>query len=177
MYEGTEEKFFIIMKKTGVKMKDDVFFERVEKIRKKMYAIAYSYFFSESMACDMVDDAIYKGYLKKRTLREEQYFETWMIRILMNICATQYNKAKKHRSFEEYVVEHEPSAEFTTRNFELKEAVSHLPEDLRKIITLKYFGGYTTSEIADMLQMPMGTVGTHVRKAIGLLRSELEGEE
>jgi len=158
-------------------MKDDAFFERVEKIRGKMYAIAYSYFGSESMACDMVDDAVYRGYLKKNSLKEEAFFETWLIRILMNLCATHYKKMKRHRSFEEYIVEHEPAAEMATSRMELMDAVSHLPEDLRKIITLKYFGEYSTKEIAETLKIPMGTVGTRVRKALDLLRIELGGDD
>ena len=157
-------------------MKDAEFFERVEKIRQKMYAIAYSYFSSESMAVDMVDDAVYRGYLKKHTLKEPKYFETWMIRILMNVCATAYKKSKRHRSFEEYIVDHEPSAQPTLDRLELKEAISSLPEELRRIITLKYYADYSTKEIADILNIPMGTVGSRVRKALELLRIELGGE-
>ena len=142
-----------------------------------MYAIAYSYFYSESMAVDMVDEAVYKGYLKKKTLKEEAFFETWMIRILMNLCCTQYKKAKRHRSFEEYVVDHEPSSDFSSERIELIDAVSHLPEDYRKVITLKYFGEYTTQEIADLLGIPLGTVGTRVRKALALLKAELGEDE
>ena len=158
-------------------MKDEEFFSRIEKIRGKMYAIAYSYFYSESMAVDMVDDAVYRGYLKKKSLKEEAYFETWMIRILMNLCCTEYKKEKRHRSFEEYVVDHEPSSEFSTERMELIDAVSHLPEEYRQIITLKYFGDYSTQQIAETLNIPMGTVGTRVRKALSLLRDELGGEE
>ena len=157
-------------------MKDEEFFSRVEKIRQKMYAIAYSYFSSESMAVDMVDDAVYRGYLKKNTLKEPQFFETWLIRILMNVCATAYKKSKKHRSFEEYVVDHEPSAQPVLDRLELKEAIASLPEELRRIITLKYYAGYSTKEIAEILKIPMGTVGTRVRKALELLRIELGGE-
>ena len=158
-------------------MTDEVFFNRVEKIRQKMYAIAYSYFYSESMAIDMVDDAVYRGYLKKNSLKQEQFFETWMVRILMNLCATHYKKSKRHRSFEEYVVDHEPSAEIATNRLELMDAISHLPDDLKRIITLKYYGEYSTKEIADLLKIPMGTVGTRVRKALDLLRMELGGDD
>ncbi|MBO4927879.1 MAG: sigma-70 family RNA polymerase sigma factor [Clostridiales bacterium] len=157
-------------------MRDEEFFDRIEKIRKRMYSIAYSYFYSESMAVDMVDDAIYRGYLKKDTLKEEAYFETWMTRILLNCCATQYKKEKRHRSFEEYIVEHEPSDQPDVRHLELKDAVSHLPEDLRTIISLKYFADLTTQEIADTLKIPMGTVGTRVRKALDLLKTALGGD-
>lgn len=155
-------------------MKDEVFFERVENIRKKMFAIAFSYFKSESMAIDMVDEAIYKGFLKKRTLLKEEFFETWQIRILMNSCATQYKKAIRHRSFEEFVVDHSPDIELNTEKLELMDAVSRLPEDLRKVIRLKYFGGYTNQEISDTLKIPMGTVASRMRRALEQLRADLE---
>ena len=157
-------------------MTDEEFFNRVEKIRKKMFAIAYPYFKSESMAIDMVDEAIYKGFLKKRALREESYFETWMIRILMNTCATNYKRSVRHKSFEEHDVEHSSDLDLTTEKIELMDAVSRLPDDLRKVITLKYFGGYTTQEIADTLKIPAGTAASRIRRAIEQLRHELGGE-
>ncbi|MBO4927008.1 MAG: RNA polymerase sigma factor [Clostridiales bacterium] len=155
-------------------MNDEVFFERVEQIRKKMFAIAFSYFKSESMAIDMVDEAVYKGFLKKRSLRQEEFFETWLIRILMNTCATHYKKESRHRSYEEFVVEHSSELELNTQKLELMDAVSRLPEDLRKIITIKYFGGYTNQEIASTLKIPMGTVASRIRRALELLRTDLE---
>ena len=58
----------------------------------------------------------------------------------------------------------------------LKEAVYHLPEDLRAVIILRFFGGYTQAETALALDIPQGTVATRQRKALALLRLEL-GEE
>lgn len=158
-------------------MTDEEFFNRIEQIRKKLFAVAFPYFRSESMAIDMVDEAIYKGFLKKRALREEAFFETWMIRILMNTCATHYKRVIRNQSFEEYVVTHDSTAEFSTQKMALMDAVSHLPEDLRKVITLKYFGGYINTEISEMLKIPMGTVSSRTRRALELLRTELGGEE
>lgn len=78
-------------------MKDAEYFDRIEPLRTKLYRMAYPYFNSESMAIDAVDEAIYKGYLKKKQIRKEEFFETWMIRILLNIpqgtVATRLKKA------------------------------------------------------------------------------------
>ena len=157
-------------------MTDEEFFNRVEKIRKKMFAIAFPYFRSESMAIDMVDEAIYKGFLKKRSLRKEEFFETWMIRILMNTCATQFKRSSRHQSFEEYELDHHASSALDSQKMELMDAVSHLSGDLQKVVTLKYFGGYTTVEIADMLKIPQGTVSSRLRRALEQLREELGGD-
>ena len=51
----------------------------------------------------------------------------------------------------------------------LKEAVYHLPEDLRAVIILRFFGGYTQAETALALDIPQGTVATRQRKALELL--------
>ena len=158
-------------------MTDEEFFNRVEKIRKKMFAIAFPYFRSESMAIDMVDEAIYKGFLKKRSLRKEEFFETWMIRILMNTCATQYKRSSRHQSFEEFELDHHAGSTLDSEKMELMDAVSHLSNDLQRVVSLKYFGGYTTVEIAGMLKIPQGTVSSRLRRALEQLRGEMGGEK
>lgn len=152
-------------------MKDEEFFARVEKIRAKMYRIAYPYFNSESMTIDIVDEAIYRGYLKKRQLKNEEYMETWLIRILINQCKTKYEKSKKHTNLDEI---NEKSIASDIENLPLHEAIERLSEEYKKPIILKYFGGYTTVEIAKILDIPQGTVATRVRKALELLKLELE---
>ena len=58
----------------------------------------------------------------------------------------------------------------------LKEAVRRLPEELRAVVILRYFAGYTQAETARALNIPQGTAATRQRRALQLLRLEL-GEE
>jgi len=58
----------------------------------------------------------------------------------------------------------------------LKEAISKLPEELQLIINLRYFNAYTLIETANILKLPQGTVATRQRKALLLLRLEMEDE-
>ena len=153
-------------------MKDEIFFERIEKIRGKLYRIAYPYFNSESMAVDMVDEAIYKAYLKKNQLCQEQYMETWLIRIIMNLCKTKYSKYKKQTGIDE-MPEDATYADY--ENLPLKEALVRLPQQYREVVVLKYFGGYTIAEIGQLLEIPQGTVATRMRKALELLRIDMAG--
>ena len=55
-------------------------------------------------------------------------------------------------------------------------AVRRLPEELRAVVILRYFAGYTQAETARALNIPQGTAATRQRRALQLLRLEL-GEE
>ena len=54
--------------------------------------------------------------------------------------------------------------------------MGRLPEQLRTVVILRYFSGYTQAETAAALGIPQGTVATRQRRALALLRLEL-GEE
>ena len=144
-------------------IREEDFFDRVEKIRTKMIKIAYSYFSSESMAIDMVDEAVYKGYLKRKKLRETEYLETWLIRILINVCNSHYKKFSRIHGIEEF------SEEATAEMYDslpLKLALQELPEKYRQVVILKYFIGYGIAEISKITNTPQGTVATRLKKAL-----------
>jgi RNA polymerase sigma-70 factor (ECF subfamily) len=58
----------------------------------------------------------------------------------------------------------------------LRRAILRLPEDQRTLIELAYWGGLSQTEIAARLEMPLGTVKTRTRAALGLLADLLDGE-
>ena len=65
---------------------------------------------------------------------------------------------------------------FANSDENLKEAVRRLPEELRAVVVLRFFAGYTQAETARALGIPQGTAATRQRRALELLRLEL-GEE
>jgi RNA polymerase sigma-70 factor (ECF subfamily) len=58
---------------------------------------------------------------------------------------------------------------------EIRGALAELPSDQRKVIELAYFGGFTHTEIASMLDTPVGTVKGRMRLGLQKLRSQLQG--
>jgi RNA polymerase sigma factor (sigma-70 family) len=56
---------------------------------------------------------------------------------------------------------------------QLRGALSHLPREQRRAVLLAAFLGYTAREIGEMDDVPVGTVKTRIRTAMGKLRSEL----
>ena len=149
------------------------YLERAEALQGKLYGIALLTLGGEAAAIDAVDEAVYKGYRNYRKLRQPQYFETWLIRILINVCRDELRRRKR-----ELAVETLPeTAGDAYDTLPLKEAIRRLPEPLRDVIILRYFTGLTLEETAAALSIPRGTVATRQRKALSLLKLDLMAEE
>lgn len=153
-------------------MNQEEFGRRIENIRLKLYKTALLYLGSETLALDAVDEAVYKALCGYKKLRQPEYFDTWIIRILINECHNELRRQKRFRPLNEL-------PETATEEFDslpLKEAIRRLPRELKEVVILRYFAGYTLIEAAEALRIPQGTAATRQRKALKLLKLEL-GEE
>ena len=149
------------------------FARRAEGIQQKLLRTALLYLGSESAAAEALDEAVYKGLLACRKLRQPEYFDTWMTRILINVCCTELRRRKRELNCEalpETAVEAYDA-------LPLREAVYRLPGELKELVILRYFSGYTLRETAEILNIPQGTAATRQRRALELLRLELGEEE
>ena len=153
-------------------MDQETYAKRVTEIRGKLYKTAILYLGSEAMAMDALDEAVYKGLCGCRKLRQEEYFDTWMMRILINECHNELRRQKRLYPLEELT---EQAAE-SFDCLPLKQAIARLPRELKDIIILRYFDGYTLAETAGLLKIPQGTAATRQRRALTLLRLELSEE-
>ena len=149
------------------------FIRKAESVKKRLYRTALLYLGSESMALDAVDEAVYKGFCAYRKLRQEEFFDTWMTRILINVCNTELRRRRKEIAVEEL-------PETAVEEFDalpLKEVVARLPKDLRAVVVLRYFTGLTVAETAQALNIPQGTAASRQRRALELLKLELTEKE
>lgn len=153
-------------------MDQKTFAVRLEPLRMRLYKTALLYLDNESQAVDAVDEAVYKGLRSCRSLRQPEYFETWLTRILINVCYDQLRRQKRFVPLEEL-------SETAVEDFDalpLKEALHRLPKELRDVVILRFFADCTLAETADILGIPPGTAATRQRKALQLLRLELREE-
>lgn len=138
--------------------------------KEMLYRVAFGYLRDESKSLDAVDEAVYQGYVHRHDLREPKYLKTWLVRILINECLKIIRINKKELNTDVFP---ESSQSFQEDSIHLRLAIENLPEDLKKVITLRYFGGFTIAETAEILGIPDGTVSTRSRKALEMLRIEI----
>ena len=154
-------------------MDRDEFARRTEAIRARLYRTAYLYLGSEADALEAVDEGVYQALRALKQLREPAFFETWLTRIVLNECRRELRR-RSRLAPEEALPESAGPVDYDA--LPLKEAIRRLPEELRTVIILRFFAGYTQAETAAALDIPQGTAATRQRRALELLRLELREE-
>ena len=154
-------------------MTKDEFSQRIRASQDKLYRITCGMLREPQDRLDAVQDAILKAWCSLGRLRSEEYFDTWLIRILINEC---HNRHRTQARLVPLESAPEPSVEFQG-NPQLRDAILALPEKLRIPIILHYMEGYKTDEIAQMLRLPGGTVRSRLRRARAMLKTMLEETE
>lgn len=134
--------------------------------------MALLYLGGETAAVDAVDEAFYKGFRAYKKLRQPEYFNTWMTRILINVCNAELRRRKRETAMDVLPEQMEEALDLLP----LKQAIACLSQELRAVIVLRYFSGLTLAETAQSLGLPPGTVSTRQRKALALLKLELTEE-
>ena len=146
---------------------------RVEDIQNKLFQTAVLWLGDPSAAEEALDEAVYRGLKGCKRLREPQFFNTWMTRILMNVCNDEQKRRKREQSWE---VLPETAVEAFDA-LPLREAIRRLPKELKELVILRYFSGFSLREASELLEIPQGTAATRERRALRLLRLELKEEE
>lgn len=137
------------------------------------------------------DDQIAEDVLQKTMLKiwnsiesfdqAKASFFTWMSVIARNTALDQkrlktFQDRQKTISTDEIVYRPMTSTPEGT-NIDAAALLSKLDANYRVVLEYAYLKGYTQQEISDTLEIPLGTVKTRLRAAIGILREELKGEK
>ena len=148
------------------------FAAEIEACSEMMFRVAWSILRNRTDVQDALQDAALKAWEKRNSLRKEQYFRTWITRILINVC---YDIQRKHRPvvpLEKIPVQLPASAPDPG----LAAALNALTEKLRLPLVLCYSEGMSYEEAADVLRIPASTLRGRLRRGKDELRKELSAE-
>ena len=151
------------------------FTQRVLETEPEFHRVAKSIAVNERDCEDAVQEAILTAYDKLSSLRNEKYFKTWLIRILINECYRVIKKRGSIVSFEDYMADGTVSDE--NIDIELRDAILSLPTKIRAAIVLYYIEGYDVEEVGYIMKIPSGTVKSRLHKGRKLLRCALKDAE
>ncbi len=131
-----------------------------------LYRIAKSRLQSEDDVCDAVQDALISAYKSLNSLKEERYFKTWLIKILINKCNDFYAKSSRNKivSFEDMNNYEEADNNDFTNNHGIDYLINSLSQDEQTILTLYYQEGYNEKEISKIMDINYATIRTKIRR-------------
>ncbi|MGL5330075.1 MAG: RNA polymerase sigma factor [Peptostreptococcaceae bacterium] len=153
-------------------MDKNTFIQKVIEAEQTLYNVSKSILINDTHCEDAVQEAILKAYDKLDTLKKEEFFKTWLVRILINECYKLKRKEKKEICYEEGLlnVASKENKDYT----ELYQAIKDLPQKISITLVLYYVEGYSTEEIKKILKIPSGTVKSRLSKGRKLLKNKLE---
>ncbi len=149
----------------------DAFAELMQSQMKNMYKAARAILYHDEDVADAISETILTCWEKLWQLKEEDYFRTWMTRILINKCNDILRNQKNISLVEE--IPEVSSYDTKYENVEWKEALNSLGEKYRLVLMLYYVEGFKTAEISDILNMPESTVRSRLARGREQLAEEL----
>jgi RNA polymerase sigma-70 factor (ECF subfamily) len=147
---------------------------RITSAQGRMYRVARSYLRGEHDRLDAISEAILRAWQKRGSLRKEEFFEPWLIKILTRECVNIQRRQKRMVPVEELPRGGEET--LPSDNEALREALEALPQKLRTVTVLYYMEGYPVYEAAQALGITKGAVCSRLSRARGLLRELLKEE-
>jgi RNA polymerase sigma-70 factor (ECF subfamily) len=160
----------------------EVFYDRHGGVA---YSLAYRIVGEKAAAEDVTQEAFISIWKSgARFDRARGSVRSWMLSIVRNraidALRSRAGKAPKLTFDDDAILEQRPSEELTDNEAmrretatELRGALGELPGEQSKVIELAYFGGFSQSEIARMLGVPLGTVKGRMRLGLEKIRGRL----
>ncbi len=145
--------------------------------RCKLYRIAYSWCHESALADDLVQETIYKALKNAAKLRDINTIDTWLYRILFN-CWQDYLRVKG-RNVEFFEMHDEEQSDHSEQYQQsqiirrVRRSIEQLPMPLREVITLADFADLSYAQIAEILEIPVGTVMSRLFRARQTLKTQL----
>lgn len=152
-------------------MTKESFVAGIEEHSDMMYRVALSILRNEDDCRDALQDAVLKAWEKRGTLKNEDSFRPWLMRIVVNNCHNALRGRKRLVSIDEI-----PEPSIPPPDPALSDALQSLPEGLRLPLVLVYSEGMSYAEAAQVLRIPTGALRGRIHRAKQQLRKELHEE-
>lgn len=149
-------------------MTKERFVEQIEQLQGRLYRVALCILKNDADVQDALQETVFKAWEKLYTLRNEDYFGTWITRIAINACKQMCRQNQRIILMEEL-----PETPATSDGITLKMLMECLPDKLRLPFVLYYSEGMDTDEVAHALHLTASAVRSRIHRAKMILRKEL----
>ena len=146
--------------------------------RRQAYGLAYQYAQNKEDALDIVQEAFIKAYLNFSRFDLKRKFSPWLLTIVRNQAIDFLRQRQRNRTSDlpEVITDHQAQRKTELRlvRMDIQSAMVRLSAEQREIIYLKDYKGHSYAEIAEIQEIPLGTVMSrlhHARKKLAALLS------
>lgn len=158
--------------KKAVRGDKDSFIQLIEPIKERLYRVAFVYLKNEDDALDCIHDGIIKAINSLETLKDPQYFNAWITRIIVNSCKDYIKKNSKVvlvdiTDYENNLISEDNKVDI---NEDIKSALNKLSEKERELIVMRYLEDKSLNDIVDKTNLPLGTVKSRLNRTLVKLR-------
>ena len=140
--------------------------------RNKLSRIAHCYLRSSADVCDALQETAYRAVKSAGSLKNEEYFDTWLVRILINCCKDILKDNSRRAAINEKMYTAEEIS--SNGDGDVFRALRELDEKYRSVMVLFYVEGYDVKEISAMLRVPQGTVKSRLSRGREKLKTIIE---
>jgi RNA polymerase sigma-70 factor (ECF subfamily) len=158
----------------------DAFEALVREVSGRLMAVAFRILRDPSAAEDAVQQTLVTAWRELPGLRDPERLEAWLYRILVRACAAEARRLGRMRVG---VRDVSPEARVDSNVFgrvadrdEIERAFRRLTPDQRAVIVLRYWADLRQEEIAETLDIPLGTVKSRLHHATAALCAALEAD-
>lgn len=154
---------------------DSLAIERlIELYQDAIYSMAVSFTRDPHQAEDLAQDAWIKILRGLPKFRHDSKFSTWLYRITMNTFLNATRAVKREQEVVGSLAgDAEPAGPRLDSALDVHEAVRGLPEEFRSVVLLRYVADLSYKEIASVLELPLGTVQSRLKRALDKLEASL----
>ena len=152
--------------------KEALVHECLIKNYEKYYRMSYSYVFCEQDAMDIVQEGAYRAILKSDLLKQPEYVDTWICKIVINE-ALRFLKKNKLASVDMESLP-EQGKEDEVEDIDLQRALEKLDNQERAIVVLRYFEEEKLENIGKTMNLNVNTVKSRLYRAMDKLKKYME---
>jgi RNA polymerase sigma-70 factor (ECF subfamily) len=127
----------------------------------------------DTLADDLAQQVFLQAWRDIAGIREPKWFGAWLKRLTLNIWLKHQRVNDPLRGAGEDTQPDLVSRDSPDINMDLERALATLSNIVRLCVVLSYHEGMSHGEIAKLLELPLGTVKSHIRRATGQLREML----
>ncbi|MBR1539831.1 MAG: sigma-70 family RNA polymerase sigma factor [Clostridia bacterium] len=147
--------------------KEELFNQLVIPLKAKLYKTGMAILKNDDDCVDAIQNTLFSAYKNLEKLENEHYFSTWITRILINKCYDIIKANKKVVYLNQELEKDENDFYYDTYKEEsnVEKALNSIDQDLRMVTILFYYDGFSIREIAEMCNIPEGTVKSRLSRS------------